>query len=105
MKIVIVSGGTPPPENLLYSHIKDANIIIGTDKGCDTLIKYNIAPKYIIGDFDSAKEDFEILIKKGAQKYNFPPEKDETDSNLAFNLAVNEGATHIVRTRNDRNKV
>ena len=96
MKVVIVSGGNPPPENLLLSQIENADIIIGADSGCDTLIKYNITPTYIIGDFDSNQSDLSILLKKGAKKYIFEKEKDKTDSELAFELAKKDGVKEII---------
>ena len=54
MKAVIISGGKEPSKDILFKEIKDANLIIGADKGCEVLYKYNITPDYILGDFDSA---------------------------------------------------
>jgi thiamine pyrophosphokinase len=96
MKVVIVSGGNPPPEKILLEQLEEADLIIGVDKGCDVLIEHEIIPHYILGDFDSATKDITILINKGAEKIVFPAEKDETDSALAVNLSIEKGATKIV---------
>lgn len=97
MKILIVSGGKPPSKELLINSISGKDIIIGVDKGCDTLAKYNIIPDYIIGDFDSALEsNIDFLEKEGAVKLKFKKEKDFTDTECAFNLAVEKSAKEIV---------
>lgn len=40
MKAVIISGGKEPSKDLLFREVKDADIIIGADKGCEVLYKY-----------------------------------------------------------------
>ena len=96
MIALIVSGGTICSEDKFYEIAKKADIIIGCDKGCEALIKYNITPDYIVGDFDSITLDLNILTNLGAVKYQYPKEKDKTDSRIAFELAVEKGATEII---------
>ncbi|GAB6170009.1 thiamine diphosphokinase [Clostridium carnis] len=97
MRALILSGGKAPSKELLLSLVKDVDLIIGADKGCETLKKYNIIPHYIVGDFDSAsKEIIKILESKGVRKIQFQKEKDFTDTDIAFNLAVEKGALEIV---------
>lgn len=97
MKAVIVSGGKPPSKELLFNEVKNADIIIGADKGCETLYNYNISPNYILGDFDSI--DLNILDKikiKSDKKLKFKKEKDFTDTEIAFNLAIENNVDEIV---------
>lgn len=97
MKAVIVTGGKVPSKELLLNEIEDADIIIGADKGCEVLYKYSISPDYILGDFDSANLDIIEKIKvKSGKKIKFKKEKDYTDTDLAFNLAVESKADNIV---------
>ncbi len=97
MKAVIISGGKEPSKDLLYREIKDVDMIIGADKGCEVLYKYNIKPDYILGDFDSANEDIIKSIEtKALGKIKFKREKDYTDTELAYNLAVEKGADEII---------
>ena len=97
MKVVIISGGKEPSKNLLFKEIKDANIIIGADKGCEVLYKYDITPDYILGDFDSAnKEIINLIESKAKEKIKYNSEKDYTDTEIAYNLAVEKGANEIV---------
>jgi len=97
MKAVIISGGKEPSKDLFLKEIKDADLIIGADKGCEVLYKYNITPDYILGDFDSADMDIINSIEsKSGEKIRFKREKDYTDTELAYNLAVEKGADEII---------
>lgn len=96
MKALIVSGGRAPSEELLLGYRKYADIIIGADRGCEVLLKCNVVPTYILGDFDSAsKETIEKLEEMGICKFKYKKEKDYTDTELAFKLALDKGATEI----------
>ncbi len=97
MKAVIMSGGKEPSKALVFKEIKDSNMIIGADKGCEVLYKYDIIPDYILGDFDSANEDIINLIEeKASKKIKYKREKDYTDTEIAYNLAVEKGADEII---------
>ena len=96
MKALIVSGGNPPSKELLFSLLDNIDIIIGADKGCDTLDKYNIRPNYILGDFDSVNpKALKALEDMGIARYKFKKEKDDTDTKIAVDLAIEKGATEI----------
>lgn len=97
MKAIIVSGGKAPSKQLLLNEIKNSNLIIGADKGCEVLYNYNIFPNYILGDFDSADKDIiKAMEVSGCEKNKYKKEKDFTDTEIAFNLAVEKGAKEIV---------
>lgn len=97
MKALIVSGGKAPSKHLLLESYKKADIIIGADKGCEVLYQYNISPKYILGDFDSADNKIIACMEaNGCKKIKYKKEKDFTDTEIAFNLALEEGATEII---------
>ena len=97
MKALIVSGGERPSIELLKEIAAESELIIGADKGCDSLYDSKIIPKYIVGDFDSANiKKVNYLKEYGAIKLEFNPEKDFTDSDSALNLAIDEGANDII---------
>ena len=97
MKVLIVSGGEKPSKELLKKVTKDCNLIIGVDHGCDVLAEQGIIPSYIVGDFDSADDNnVKYLEERGSIKIKYNSEKDFTDSEIALNLAINEGATEII---------
>ena len=96
MIVAIISGGTPPSENLLKNYLIEVDFIIAADKGCECLYKYNIIPDLLLGDFDSANKEIldnaKLQIKEILE---FPPEKDYTDTEIAIIEAVKRGAEKI----------
>ena len=68
MRAIIISGGKAPSKELLLSYIKEDDMLIGVDKGCNAFYEYNITPHLILGDFDSAKKEYiEEFIKRGVK--------------------------------------
>ncbi|WP_143314861.1 thiamine diphosphokinase [Clostridium sp. HBUAS56017] len=97
MRAIVVSGGYKPSKELLFSYLKEEDIIIGVDKGCNCLYDYGIKPDIILGDFDSAKKEVIESFKIGGSKVlTFNPEKDYTDTDLGYEKAKEEGADEIL---------
>lgn len=96
MNVAIVTGGTPPSENLLRKYLKEVDFIIAADRGSECLYNYNIIPDLLLGDFDSArKEILDDLKPKVKEVIKFPPEKDYTDTEIAIIEAIKRGAGKI----------
>ena len=96
MKVVILSGGTPPPLDLLKKELTDCEYLICADSGADFLYKENITPDYLMGDFDCvSKEALEFFMKSNAVVDKFPKDKDFTDTKLAYMKALDLGASSI----------
>lgn len=88
MRVIIVTGGNPPSEKLLKSYIKENDIIIGVDSGCNILYKLNIIPNLILGDFDSInKEVLKYFLENGVNVERYNSEKDYTDTDLGYRKA------------------
>ena len=70
---------------------KEGDLVIGADRGYLTLVKNQIEPNIVIGDFDSysGEVNCENIIK-------FPVKKDFTDSALAIEHAISQGYKKIV---------
>ncbi|KZL94437.1 thiamine diphosphokinase [Clostridium magnum] len=98
MKILIVSGGSPPSYELIKEELKDSSFLICADSGGECLYKYNIIPNFLMGDFDSisleALEFFRAHEKCTIDTY--PKDKDFTDTELVLNKAAQLGASEIV---------
>lgn len=97
MKVVIVTGGSVPSKELLFSSLDAQDFVIGVDKGCDVLYKYKIKPSLILGDFDSIDPN----ILKEYKNQNIPmmkfnPEKDYTDTDLAYEKAKEVKPSKII---------
>jgi len=89
-KVLIVTGGSIEHDFLRSLILNEQySVIIAADKGLLALDRLNILPDYILGDFDSAGS--EILSKyreKSIPIMTFPSQKDMTDTELAFELAL-----------------
>ena len=93
MKIAIISGA--PNAWLDLEHIK-ASFVIGVDRGALTLVEHGICPDIAIGDFDSVTESEFAKIKDSAlELVQLPSEKDETDTEVALNVAMTKEATDV----------
>ncbi len=71
--------------------INSEDLIIAADAGLKNTEKFNIVPDYIVGDFDSLE-----LTPKGANVIKHPVEKDETDTILAVNIALEKGYGNFI---------
>jgi thiamine pyrophosphokinase len=73
-------------------YIKPTDYIICADGGAKHVLKLGIKPDVIIGDFDSlSKKDQKIFIEKQVPFITHEKEKDETDSELAVQFALEKG--------------
>ena len=97
MKVVIVSGGTPPSNELLYKELKTSSYLICADSGANCVYNYNLSPNFIIGDLDSIDVNALNYFKsKKVHILEYPPDKDFTDTEIAIDKAINLGADEIV---------
>ncbi|HHU31714.1 MAG: thiamine diphosphokinase [Zhaonellaceae bacterium] len=95
MKCVIVAGGEKPQGNSLAS-LEQADLLICADSGANHVYELGYVPDLIIGDFDSIKpEILQAYCAKGCAIKTYPSEKDYTDTELAIQLALQEGVTQI----------
>ena len=70
-------------------NIYGQNIIAG-DKGLEALYQLKIIPNHVVGDFDSVSPEILEFYKKQSQIifHTFNAEKDNTDTDIAFKLAI-----------------
>jgi thiamine pyrophosphokinase len=96
MHVVIFAGGALRPGKAFYAAIESAAMYIAADSGAETALQYGCSPRIVVGDFDSLDERvLEELSKRGSQIRRVAVEKDETDTELAIQAAIDEGATRI----------
>lgn len=89
MKVIIISGGNPPPKELLTKEITDDTFLIGADSGANCLYSYNIEPDLLVGDFDSIdKKALDYFKKNNCIIDIYPTEKDFTDTEIAVEKAL-----------------
>ena len=92
MRAVIICGGDIGNYERAAAHTKDNDMIICADSGYAHAKKMHITPDVVLGDFDSYKKDDVICddIKV------YPMKKDFTDSEIAADYAIKNGADEIL---------
>jgi thiamine pyrophosphokinase len=71
-------------------------MFIAADSGAATALEYGCTPRIVVGDFDSLDGAIlEDLGKRGSVIRRSAVKKDETDTELAMQVAIDEGATRI----------
>ncbi len=83
-QILIVTGGAEVSERLLRQQLGESEYIIAADGGVKLLLKYNVTPDLIVGDFDSAPKGEWLSVFTDVPVVTFPKEKDYTDTELAI---------------------
>ena len=93
MKSYIFIGGEVEKSALEIAIPEDA-LVIAADSGYDNAKSLGYAERcdFIVGDFDSTKEK---AFCSRAKIVRVPAEKDETDTQLAVNTALEQGATGL----------
>jgi len=90
-KAVVVCGGEIRDYSWLRERIAalDPCRIICADIGARHCLRIDVDPEVIIGDLDSLDPEMaETLARRGTLISGYPPEKDETDTQLALQYAL-----------------
>lgn len=83
-KIVLVAGGP-----LGLSLPLDADVYIGVDRGCLSLLKAGLPLDWAVGDFDSVtKTEKARILLQTSQVMELPAEKNDTDLEVALRLVL-----------------
>lgn len=97
-RCLILTGGSvdyPAASEFLMKYTYD--ITIAVDSGLEAAKKLLLKPDFCVGDFDSVSlETLKYFQKVPEISWEtHPPEKDETDTELALNLAVRQDIQEI----------
>jgi len=96
LKAVILTNGSVPELDLILAEQKGAGIIICVDGGAVWAKEHGITPHMIIGDMDSIPLELLCYFReKGIEIIQYPREKDETDTQIAVDIALKHGADEI----------
>lgn len=92
MRAFIYTGGTVYTDGV-SEHPEDGDLVIAADSGYRTAKEMGIVPQIMVGDFDSLGEP---IAPDGCEIVRVPAEKNSTDTHLAVELALEQGAREIV---------
>lgn len=96
MKALIVCNGEIKDYSFYKKYFKNSNLIICVDGAAYHLIKFGIRPHVLIGDFDSITgEEYDYFANLGVEIKKYPVEKDEIDTELAVEYAIDAGCSEI----------
>lgn len=95
MRTVIFAGGTIHPGQWVTEAITQADVIIAADSGLMAVLDYGCRPDYVVGDFDSLLPSLQDYATQNSRVIRANTEKDETDTELAIQTAVEQGASEI----------
>lgn len=95
-RVLIFAGGRLDPGFL--REIRPDDFLIGADRGALFLVEHGIKPHMAVGDFDSVSQEELALIRNNCKELLTcdPVDKDLTDTELAFDLAVRRNPAEIV---------
>ncbi|AEB29674.1 thiamine pyrophosphokinase [Carnobacterium sp. 17-4] len=89
--LAIMVGGPYERVPVIKNNQSEELIWIGVDRGALRLLGQGIVPKIALGDFDSVtEEELEKIKKEIVDVRVYKAEKDETDTELAVQIAFDE---------------
>ena len=95
--LIITGGSVDDPTASDFLRKNHYDFIIAVDGGLMAARRLQILPDFCVGDFDSVSEEAYAYFqtKAGICWETHPPEKDDTDTELALHLALRQGAEEI----------
>ncbi|MGM0673129.1 MAG: thiamine diphosphokinase [Spirochaetota bacterium] len=96
MRGIVVTGGKGPGVNELTRWADGAHRVIAADTGVERAMEAGVEPDFVVGDMDSLR-DVELLQRLPEDRIKrFPPEKDNTDTELALEMLYAEQFDEVV---------
>ncbi len=91
MKAFVFGGGEIFPD-YIEEKVEEGDLVVCADSGYKNALAMGVRVDVLVGDFDSMKDipdgDFELV--------RVPVEKDQTDTQLAVEIALERGADEII---------
>lgn len=94
LKVVVVASGPIDHLESLADQFQNAHVV-AVDGGLNHLHKLGVKPDVIIGDFDSVDKDL-LDLYKNIKRYSLPTRKDQTDSEIAVDYAIDMKPDEVV---------
>ncbi|MBI4097393.1 MAG: thiamine diphosphokinase [Candidatus Levybacteria bacterium] len=96
-RAAIFLHGNPPKKSRVKQFLTKNTAILCADGGTAYALDLGLKPDVVIGDLDSLDKKVQAKLRKErVQTYTYPTEKNETDSELVLQYALDEGYRDIV---------
>ncbi len=96
MRILIIANGTGRARRHLQSLARSADLVIAADGGAETAARAGVAPDLLVGDMDSVTPATRArLASRGIEIRATSADKDQTDTELALEIAAGRGASEV----------
>ena len=93
---IIFTGGESPSSGIIRRMLDGKDIfVVAADSGLITAEESGFKPAFVIGDMDSIDDDSRLSAYPPQSVIRYPHDKDYTDTELAFSLAVEKGCDDI----------
>lgn len=93
--LIMAGGATPSPQ--VQRALPPAAMCIAADAGLDHARRLGLVPDVVVGDLDSVSADgLQWAEHTGIEIRRHPADKDQTDLELALELAIGAGSDRIV---------
>lgn len=97
MKIAILAAGVERDDEFCRAQLEKADKTICADGGYRTALRIGWKPNAVVGDFDSlSAEEAAALEADGIEAHRSPVEKDQSDLELAIDMARTWQAEEVV---------
>lgn len=98
-RAVIFANGEVRDMKRLQSILREDDVLIAADGGLRYIYSLGLSPSFLVGDLDSVSlEEINRARNGGVEILQFPPGKDETDLQLAIDIAIEKGFGDILIT-------
>ncbi len=96
-RYLIIANGTVGDYAFTKKFAESSDVVVCADGGARHLVRMKMLPDLVIGDLDSIGEkERRAFLDGGVEFRKFPPRKNETDTELAVETAVDAGPDEIV---------
>lgn len=96
MRVIIFAGGTIQPGSAVERALTEGGLVIAADSGASAALELGYEPAFVVGDLDSLSQTARTQLEAlGCTIVRAPVEKDETDTELAIEKALELGANRI----------
>jgi thiamine pyrophosphokinase len=95
-RVLIFANGDVDDGQMVRQALALSAFVIAADGGARIAAHYDRLPAVVVGDIDSlSQQEQTALAEQGVSFRRYPPEKDETDLELALYYALEQGADWI----------